>query len=231
MKLKELLKESGYDFIDGLVRHHKPLQLWQDTLFTEPELWYENLSEALQNDIVLSGVESDALAVDFSQKNEYAFNVGATALDSVLKSLGLGSVQLSSKFSFGKKLTIGFEEPTVIEYPHGNLNDYLSTSDFTHYNPNLLKQANKDNLILITGVIYAKNLVVEIHTNQTIDTTVEASISEIVEGKLTVTLIGEKQLRLTATKGVSFPVAVKAHRLDFDGGRFIRIKPAIVDKF
>lgn len=224
MKLSKLLNEDGYHLIDGLVRNHKPLQLWYDGVFKDVDILYGHLSEALKSSVLLTEVASPGLNVDFSKKNEYNFNIGATVLDSILKSLGLGTIELSTKFSFGKSISIGFDNTVVKEYTVGNLNDYLESCDFAHYNPTLLKNANRDNLILLTSVIYAENLVIELETTSAIDVEMKAKISTIIDGKLSIGTSEETKLTMTSTKNVPFPIAVKPYRLDFDGGRFKKMK-------
>lgn len=135
MSLKKYLREQGYDLIDGPVRNHKPLQLWLKKIFDEVELYYSNIDHAFISDIPLIEVTNDALSVNATKKDDYGFNIGITLLEDILKSLGLGNFELSTKIKNGKKVTISYDNSITKEYPIGEIENYFSKADFRHSNP------------------------------------------------------------------------------------------------
>ena len=55
---------------------------------------------------------------------------------------------------------------------------------FRHRNPALLKNSNRDNIIIISGIVFAKNLVVEIETDFRVTAELIAALTELADGKL-----------------------------------------------
>ena len=220
MKLAKLLRNEGYDYIEGIVRNHKPLQLWLKE-GNDAQLFHVHIGKAFQGSMVLEEVESPALNVDFNEKNEYNFNIGITILENLLTSLGMGAIDFSTKFSKGKSIAIGFTDTVVKEYTIGDLNNYLVSADLSHPHPELLKQLNRDNILVISGVIYAKNLRVEMETTTSFSAELKAEIKELVNGKLSMEFKGDKKVVMTSDSLNYFPIAVKANCIDFDHGRFM----------
>ena len=91
---------------------------------------------------------------------------------------------------------------------------------FKHPNKTLLRNANRDNILVISGVLLAKNLVVEIETDFSIDADLVASLNNIADGKLDFSMNNESKLKMVSSGNSYFPVAVKADRIDFDKGHF-----------
>ena len=87
MQLTNYLGKAGYDLVDSPVRNHKPLQLWLKQGFNRPELYYETIHHAFTCNIELKVGEDKSLAVDNDKKDEYAFNIGITMLDELLKAI------------------------------------------------------------------------------------------------------------------------------------------------
>lgn len=77
----------------------------------------------------------------------------------------MGNLGVTAKITGGKKVSISYNNAKTIEYATGELTNYLSAADFKHTNPALLENANRDNIILISGLLLAKNLVVDIETD------------------------------------------------------------------
>jgi hypothetical protein len=220
MKLTKYLSGQGYDLIEGPVRSHKPLQLWVKKPFDEAQLYYASIEHAFKSDIVLNEIENPALSVDATQKDDYSFNIGITLLEEILKTLGLGTFEISAKIKSGKTVTISYENSITKEYAIGNLEEYLFDADFLHPNPALLKNANNNNILLITGTVFAKNLVVNIETDFTLDANLITSLNAVAEGKLEFTMSSQSKLKMISNVGIYFPIAVKANRIDFDRSRF-----------
>ncbi|WP_312765968.1 hypothetical protein [Epilithonimonas sp.] len=224
MSLKKYLREQGYDLIDGPVRNHKPLQLWLKKTFDEVELYYSHIDHAFISDIPLIEVTNDALSVNATKKDDYGFNIGITLLEDILKSLGLGNFELSAKIKNGKKVTISYDNSITKEYPIGEIENYFSKADFRHSNPALLKNANRNNILVISGVVFAKNLVVEIETDFNLSAELIASLNNSAEGKLDFTINSQSKLKMISNGIGYFPIAVKANRIDFDKGSFKKLK-------
>lgn len=223
MKLTKYLSEQGYDLIEGPVRNHKPLQLWLKQPLDEAQLYYASIEHAFKSDIVLTEIENPTLNVNGSQKDDYGFNIGITLLEEILRTLGLGSLEITSKIKSGKTVTISYENSITKEYAIGNIEEYLYNADFLHPNPSLLKNANRNNILLITGTVFAKNLVVDIENNFALDATLVASLNDLADGKLDFTVTNQNTLKMTSNVGVYFPIAVKANRIDFDRSRFKKL--------
>lgn len=223
MSLKKYLREQGYDLIDGPVRNHKPLQLWVKRVFDEIELYYESIGHAFISSVQLNEVTNNALSVNSTKKDDYGFNIGITLLEDILKSLGLGNLELSAKIKSGKKVTISYDNSLTKEYPIGEIGDYLSLADFKHNNPMLLKNANRNNIIVVSGIVFAKNLVVEIETDFSLSAEVVAALNGAAEGKLDFTANSQSKLKMVSNGGGYFPIAVKANRIDFDKGEFKKL--------
>lgn len=223
MKLTKFLGDQGYDLIEGPVRSHKPLQLWLKKPFDEAQLYYASIEHAFKSDVVLSEIENPALSVDATQKDDYGFNIGITLLEEILKTLGLGTFEISAKIKSGKTVTISYENSVTKEYTIGNLEEYLFAADFLHPNPSLLKNANRNNILLVTGTIFAKNLVVDIETDFTLDAALVAGLNDVAQGKLEFTMSSASKLKMVSDVGIYFPIAVKASRIDFDRSRFKKL--------
>jgi len=75
--------------------------------------------------------------------------------------------------------------------------------------------------LVISGILLAKNLVVEIETDFSVDADLVASLNEIADGKLDFSMNSEHKLKMVSGGNSYFPVAVKADRIDFDKGHFV----------
>lgn len=223
MSLKNYLREQSFDLIDGPVRNHRPLQLWGKRPFDEIDLYYSHIDHAFTSNITLNEITTEALDVNSTKKDDYGFNIGLTVLEDILKSLGMGELGLSTKIKTGKKVTISYDHAITKEYPTGEISDYLSNADFKHENPELRKHANRNNIIVISGIIFAKNLVVEIETNFELSAELVASLNAAAEGKLDFTLNTTSKLKMVSSGTGYFPIAVKAHRIDFDKSSYSKI--------
>ena len=223
MKLTNFLSEQGYDLIEGPVRNHKPLQLWLKKPFDEAQLYYDNINHAFKSNIVLNEIENAALNVDYTKKDNYVFNIGITLLGEILKTLGLGTFEITSKIQSGKSVTISYENSVTKEYTIGNLEEFFYGADFLHPNPSLLRNINQNYILLTTGTVFAQNLVVDIETDFTLNAGFVASLNETSEGKLDFSTSNLNQLKMTSNVGISFPIAVKASRIDYDRSRFKKL--------
>jgi hypothetical protein len=224
MDLKKLLQSHGYDLIDGPVRNHRLLQLWLKKDMDRAELYYNHLTDAFKGSDVPEEVVNTALKVSSSDTDEYQFNIGITVLEGILKSIGLGEIGLSAKIKSGKKVTISYGDSTTREVPIGEIENYLASADFTHPNPVLLRNARRDNILIVTGLVIAKDLTVKIETDFKVDAGLVASLESMAAGKAGFTSQSDNMIDMQAPGNEPFPVAVKASRIGFRDTGFNNLK-------
>jgi hypothetical protein len=220
MKLSKYLRAAGYDLIDGPVRNQKPLQLWLKQPYREAQLYYTDINHAFASPVALSLVEDAALRFESVNQDEYGFNIGVSILDELLKTLGLGSFELSGKIRSGRKVTISYDKPVTRIVPLGDITNFLSQADFQHPNPVLLRNANRNNILVITGAVFAQHLVAEIETDLVMDPNLMALLNDAADGKLSFTLSRDRTMRMVSGGKEIFPIALKANRIAFDKGVF-----------
>lgn len=231
MNLKKELRQSGYDFIDSPIRNHKPLQIWLQKPHNSVELYYEHISHALVSEVKLKLIEDKALSVNYGQEQNYKFNIGITVLEDLLTSLGMGNFGLAASFERGKSVTISYNNSKTLTVPSGEISNYLSTADFKYPNREFMRNANRDNLLIISGVLMARDLKTIIETDTDISAEVEAQLIEAVEGKLNFNMISGNKLEMTSEANTPFPIAVKANRIDFDKGEFKKMSIITDNRF
>lgn len=220
MTLTKHLRNAGFDLIDGSVRNHKPMQIWLKPAFNEAEFYYGDIDHAFNSPVRLNVIEDPAFNVDTTKKDEYGFNIGVSFLDSILKSMGLGNFELSSKIKSGRKVTISYTGSSTKVIALGDITNYLSSADFRHPNPVLLKHANRNNLLVVTGAVLAQNIVVDIETDFSVDSSLVAGLNEAAKGELEFSSNANQKLTMTSNGHGLFPIAVKANRIDYDKGIF-----------
>lgn len=221
MTLTKTLKDQSYDLIQGPARNHKLLQLWvRRGTKKEAISYYSNISHAFQSSSPLNENENPALDVTSTKKDEYGFNIGITILEDILKAMGLANVELSVKMKSGRSVSVSYENAVTRDVPIGELNQYFSTADFLHPNPELLQDANWNNILVVSGVMYAKNLVVEIDTNFDINADIAASLNLAADGRLEFTVASQQKLRMVSSGGNFFPIAIQAATVRYEKGIF-----------
>lgn len=223
--LIKILRGQGFDYIDGSIRNHKLLQVWNKK-DNDKNTFFDMLEELFISPVKLISYEAPALYVNYSSNVNYNFNIGITALEQLLKSANIGELGLGVKIKSGKSVSISYDNAKTIEYASGNISQffYHKDADFKYVNPELLMQANRDNLLLITGILYAQNLDVKITTDFDIDVNLGVELTKLAEGKIGFDLTNSKELTMKSDLGTSFPIAIKAFRLDFDKGRYVSMK-------
>jgi hypothetical protein len=217
--LQQHLREAGYDLIDGPIRNHKPLQLWLKEGFNQPELYYANILHAFNSSKKLRITKDPGLDIKDTDKNEYAFQIGITMVQEWMQSIGMPPIDFSGAISGGKKVTISYRNAITEGIPTGDLTDFLSDADFLHPNPVLLRNANRNNLLVITGVVTAEQIVAEMETDSKINSKIINGLKKSASNKIEFSSTKSNTLRMVAGTG-RFPVAVKANRIDFDKSRF-----------
>lgn len=224
MNLAKELKDNGYDLIESPIRNQKLLQLWLKQTFEDIDFYYDHVNHALKSEVYLNVVENTSLQVDSTYKVDYKFNIGLSIVGKLLQSVGLGALDLSQKFSTGKRISISYDNSVTKEVPRGTLDLYFSNCDLKYKNQNLLRNLNRANVIVVSGILMAKNLVVEIETEKLIESGLEIELNEMANSNASFTRQSDNILKMNSVGDNYFPVAVKLHRIDFDRGRFDDIK-------
>jgi hypothetical protein len=84
----------------------------------------------------------------------------------------------------------------------------------------LLKNANRNNILVVSGVLMAKTINVDIQTNLDINPDIIVKLNKAANGKLNFDKSSNNNIKMTSNSENYFPIAVKADRLDFDKGHF-----------
>lgn len=224
MKWTDHLKEQGYDLINGPIRSHQLRQLWIKDWNSEPQLYYQDIDHAFTSSVSLSIKQDPTLSLHSTRDDEYAFNIGITFLDQILESIGLGSLKLSMIFNTGKKISIKYEHAESQSIPVGEIANYLSLADFKHPNPVLLRNANRNDVIVITGIVSASQIQMELESNIKVKPEMMTKLNKMASGHLQFTNAKENKIKMTSAGKTIFPVAVQAHRIQFSKGVFRGLK-------
>ena len=224
MNLSRHLRKQGYDLIQGPVRNHELLQLWLKRPLDEAELYYLHIDHAFESPVKLGKRRTKVLNINHTIQNNYRFHIGLSVLDGLQRALGIG---LAGDFApsiyqvSGKRIGLSYDQITSTEVAIGEVQNYLTDADFLHTNKRLLKNANRNNLLLITGILLAKSIHIEIETEKKIDADAKTEFLKLFNGKFELEASSEKKLVMSTNDIGSFPIAVKVHRIDFDGGQFV----------
>ena len=224
MELSKKLKKSGFDLIDSPIRNHKTLQLWKKSGFNKIEVYYSSLYQAFSSNIVLNEISDNALSINSSDKNSYNFNFGITLLDDILKSLGLGALELSSEIKSGNKVSISYDKSISKIYDIGEIENYFSKADFLHSNRQLLENLLNNDIVIISGILYAQDLSVEVSTNFSLSQDLVTKITNVVDGKIKFEIANDHLLKMVSANNTPFPVAVKANKIVFDKNGFKKLE-------
>lgn len=220
--LTKQLRKQGYDLIQGPVRNHALLQLWLKRPLDEAELYYRHIDHAFQSPVKLGKRRTKVLNINHTIQNNYRFHIGLSVLQALRQALGLGETFAPNLgLQSGKRIGLGYDQITSTEVAIGDVQNYLTVADFLHPNKRLLKNANRNNLLLITGLLVAKSIHVEIESEKQIDAAAKAEFSKLFNGTFALESSSEKKLVMSTDDIGSFPIAVKAYRIDFDGGAFV----------
>jgi hypothetical protein len=217
--LTKELKNQGYDLINGPIRNHKLLQLWEHKSFNAVDLYQQSVHYVFQSNVQLNEQESSMLDINFELKESYTFNVGITLIDALLKSIGFGNLELGASLSSGSKVLMSYRDVICKEVPLGEMESFLHASDFKHPNPTLLNKLNKDDLLIITGVCLAKKIRVEMHTELAHDLKLIAKLNKAAEASIDFKVDNKGSIVMEADNGMYFPIAVKVRRMMFDNNK------------
>ncbi|MFM7222520.1 MAG: hypothetical protein ACKO03_03725 [Bacteroidota bacterium] len=220
MNLTKHLRGAGYDLIEGPVRNHQPLQLWLKRGFDQPELYYQHIDHAFSAPTALDLREDPALSVDSTYQLEHTFHVGMTVVGEILESIGVPRLDLTVELGIGRKVKIGYKDSMTRAVPLGELTAYLSEADFLHVNPVLLKHLHRNQMFILSGIVFAQKLEVAIEAEHEFDSKGIAKLSKLKDPSVALKFEGKSVLKMEASGNGMFPIAVKVNRIDFDKGEF-----------
>ncbi len=221
--LAKNLKDQGYDLLDGTLREQRLLQIWRKRFNNPIESLASSIHHIFNTTTQLGTTTSTALDVVSNASQVLKFNIGITVLEDILSKSNLGKLDLGAKIASGKKVDISYSNAFSETVEQLDLENFLAGSDFTHPNPGVLKDLNRNNLIVVTGVVYAKNLKAIIESDSEIDASIDAEINAIVSSKIGFTRESTTKIVLTAPLGETFPIAVKYHKMRYRDSAFQKL--------
>jgi hypothetical protein len=217
--LVKTLRNSGLDLIDGVVREHKPLSIWIKRN-TERVSYRGQLDEIFSSPVPIRMDEFKLPDIDFDSKACYNMNIGASAFSGFLATLGISD--LSTVVKGGKKMEVSFSETVLIKANQNDVQVFFESPqlDFHCKSNEIYEQANLDNLILVTGVAFAKKVDVSVSSDFSIDTNVKSDVKNLATVDVDAKFENEKTLKMIFSPDELIPVAVLAYRLRFNRGFF-----------
>lgn len=224
MDLIKHLSKSGYDLIDGPIRNHQPLQLWLKQGANRPELYFEHINQVFKNPKELVVDEDPTLNVDATQQVEHDFTTGLTVLKELMQGIGGTPFDISTGIQTGRKISIKYKDAYAASVAIGQLTTYLGESRIEDLSESFIHNLNSNQVLLITGVVFAKQLVMDVSTDRDIDLTWVAKLQAAKDPKLSFSLENKRQLKMTTNGSKVFPIAIKANRLDYDRAKFKRMR-------
>lgn len=224
MTLKKTLQKQSYDLLEGPTRNHDLLQVWIKKDTDRAALYAPSISEVFEQPFPEAAIETPALSINSSDKEEFDFNTGMGFVKNALIQLKVVDANIDSHIKSGKSVTVSYNDSYTKEVGQFELEKYLSKIDANAFIPSLQKELNRNNLIVINGVIFAKNLNVTINSDHAIDADVEANLNKIGKGKISFKQTGQNQIALIADAEKEFPIALKAYRMMFAKGKFKDLK-------
>jgi hypothetical protein len=224
MDLIKHLSKSGYDFIDGPIRNHQPLQLWLKQGANRPELYFDHINQVFKNPNILEIDEDPTLNVEATHQVEHDFTVGLAVLKELMQGIGGTPFDISTGIQTGQKISIKYKDAYTASVSIGRLAAFLSESTLEDVSEHFMHHLNANQVLLITGVVFAKQLVMDVSTDRDIDINWVAKLKAAKDPKLSFSLENKRQLKMTTSGTKEFPIAIKASRLDFDQGEFKQMR-------
>lgn len=220
MNLTKVLRKQGFDLIDGPIRNHELLQLWLKEPGQKVQLYQQHISKVFKNESPMDIMESSALNVNASVKNDYDFNIGLNILNNIFRSMNIGG-GMNGLIQGGKRISISYENAVIQEVPDGELKNFINNADFQRKNDLLMKDLSKDRLLVISGVMKAHNLNVQLDFEQDLETEVEGAMNNSFEGAATIERTSTRSLLMKVKdESLRYPIAVKSHRIEFSKDQF-----------
>ncbi|MFA9392439.1 MAG: hypothetical protein ACERKD_21690 [Prolixibacteraceae bacterium] len=223
MSLKKTLQKQNYDLIEGPKRNQDLLQLWIKRDLDRIALYDPSIRNVFGQDFSAAPFESTALSINSSDKEEFDFSAGMDFVKNALLQFKIANANIDAHIKGGKSVTVSYNNSYTKEIGQFELEKYLFSIDSHSLIPSLIRELNRNNLFVIAGVVFAKNLNFVIESDRTIDTTTEASLNKIAEGKVNFEKTADHQITLTSDTEKAFPIAVKAYRIRFVKGKFNKL--------
>ena len=220
MNLIKYLQKSGYDLLDGPIRNHQPLQLWVKKGANRPELFFEHPKDVFESAEELIVYQHPVLNVEASRQIDHDYEVGMALLKDMMQGIGGTPLNLTAGIQRGKKVSISYKDAYTSSITIGNLHSYFNQSHLQLSDESFIRHLNNNQVLLITGVVFAKKLEFEISTEQDLQMDWVAKLTLAKDPKLSFSIESKNKLKMTTHGTKDFPIAVKASRLDFDQGKF-----------
>lgn len=213
MILANKLRKQGYDLLLGQTRQHQLGQIWKKPVLDKISLYANSSGELFSPEFEYSPEKKEVLVAEMLSENTFGIGVGISMVKGLDKILGNIDLHLKST----RQISLGYDDAEMMEVPSSIIEKYFYKSKLNDAVPSILEAMNKNQLIFISGIIVAKGL--KIHIKKDIAAGIELP-QELI--KVNVKIAGQtaNELVLTTKTQDYIPLAVKAHRLDFDKGIF-----------
>jgi hypothetical protein len=225
MKLKQILRDQAYDLVEGPERGFAPLQLWRKKSFQKIEPYEGNIQEIFGIDNQLTEHPARVTNINFSNHQDFEFKHGVSVLKTLLEKLNLGDLggELSGKID--RKITASYSGCQSRKVYPRDLIQYFEKADLTSAGNSFLDDANKDNFIVITGVMEATDIQWVLESTIDLKSELKTTIKKMVDLNLKHDFLNEKKLELTFEGVEPLVFAVKASRLVCKKDQFHELKP------
>jgi hypothetical protein len=223
MSLKKTLQKQNYDLIDGPIRNHELLQIWTKRKTDRSTLYSRSLGHLFELPFEPPVLENESLSINSEEKEEFDFSAGIGFVENALLQFQIPDARLDQHIKGGKFLTVSYNQAVTREIEMHLIEKFLAKIDGTSLIHSLAKELELDNLIVITGLVLARELKVAIESDRLIDSGLEASLNQLAEGKVKFTRTSDKKMILTADTGSAYPIAVKAFRIRFKKNKFQKL--------
>lgn len=190
---------------------NKLLQLWLRSPIEDFKLYYNEINQACISSEALSLLENPNLNVNSKTTYEYDFNPGLSVLEDLFGCLKLGYYDLKNSINTGKKITISYELKDQYLSPF-EIQDYLASSNHIQCNTKLNCDCScyDQHVLLIHGILLAKNVVVKIETDSKLNSEFPSLLNKESQGKMKFSIDDLSILKIKPNMDIKIPVAVIA---------------------
>jgi hypothetical protein len=224
MSLKETLQKQNYDLIQGPIRNQDLLQVWIKMDFDQITIYRKSISKIFDQSFVEEPLLNEALSIVSDESETFDFSPGIDFVKNALHQFDIIDVDIEGHIKNGKSVTISYDNSYTKEFTAGAIADYLSHVTFDADNRSLQKQLHRDNLIVIAGVVFAKNLNVKIEATSDDDVGLETKLNQFGSAKFKIDKIDNHEIAMMIDSDEDFPIAIKAYRMKFRNDRFTGLK-------
>lgn len=215
MTLEDTLQKQSYDLIQGPVRDQELLQIWRKPKLDTISI-YGSLVKVFKKEFQATAKINHALNLDSSIKTVFDFNAGIKFLEDALAQFNIPNANIGNKIKGGKTITISYDNSFSQEYELVDLIYYFTEIDVHGLAVPIKKDLNNNNFIVITGLVFAKNLKMVIDTNSNIEANLETELSNIGNGNLKAQRTADNQISMNVSSDQNLPIAIKAFRIKYE---------------